>query len=135
MARAPKQVPGVNPGSLAVESVPVAGARPLLTFEQDHPVWGGKVAAQVEGAIVRVRPPEGASDERVAELVESFRKGGAAAVKVLPRRRSVAVVEPEGVKPRARVRDVAVGLAREASVSDVGKLVSLVEEIAGRVGI
>jgi len=130
MAR--KKTPDSRPEP-GFRSVPVAGARRLVTIGPEDACWQKNgTSADCAGAIVRVQAPEGATDEEVARVVENLRATGAVAVRVDSRRRPKVVLEPREKRPHARARDVVLELARAANVDDVPGLISFVEQVLGR---
>ena len=127
---------GASEPGFRVGSVEVEGARLLLTIGPEHACWQAPdVPVGCRGMIVRVRPPESATDVEVALVEVGIRESGAAAVRVEQARRSAVVVEPSAPRPHARARDVVLGIARESNVEEREKLVELVENILGRCGL
>ena len=123
-----------------VESRPVEGARQLVTIGPEHVAWRGwegKLPMSADGAIVRVQPPESATDEEVARVVENLRSTGAVAVKVQQRRRSATVVEPREQRPHARARDVVTELVTAANVEEDQRpaLLAFVEQVMAGAGL
>lgn len=122
-----------------VQTVPVADPRRLLTVGEDFPIWTRPPAVPFNcpGSIVRLRPPEGASDEKVEEVRRYLLSvGEAAAVRVMPRPRS-AVLPAAKVAAVARmsIRELAVRLAGEAVVEDRAALLAVVEEALDHAGL
>jgi hypothetical protein len=79
-------------------------ARRLVTVGPQHAFWGMtpdqpyRLAEEVTGAIVRVQPPPGATDQQVQCLLDVLREGACARARVDPWSR--AVHEIVGVVPR-----------------------------------
>ncbi len=79
-----------KPEPESVVPVPVQDARDLLTFEPGDSAWSGKKPKRkhYQGAVVRLKPPAGATDEQVEELRSYCETRGAAKIVVLPRPRA-----------------------------------------------
>ena len=97
----------------ALKVVDRKAARKLVTIPPDHVYWSkppGLYAfpEDVTGAIVRVQPPPGATDEQVQALQESFAAVEVARVKVQPwsRAKEEIVLAPGQVHEGANAREV-----------------------------
>lgn len=130
MARKTKPKPSPEPGFRLTEH-PVKGARPLITIGPEHPVWQG-IPIGCDEAIVRIQPPEGATDEEIAKVVERATGTGAVMVRVDRRRVSRVVLEPREARPHTRARDVVLEIARASNVEDVPKLIEFCEQVMGK---
>lgn len=122
--------------SICVRSVEVE-ARRLLTVDEHADVWrGGPMPAGVDGAIVRLVPP----DEVGVDAAQAVRAGmlaaGAVAVKVLPKVRGVKVLpKVRDVAPVAAARDVVAQLVEEARCDDREALRRECELLLAQAGI
>ena len=125
-------------------------ARRLLTIGEDHPVWGrasavagvvwaGPDGFDVEGALVRLRPPPDAGEAGVVEVVQMLERAGAVRVKVVPRTQAAGVVRRIDVDPQAAPklshREAVLAAAAEARSSDPAALRALLEGILDEEGI
>jgi hypothetical protein len=115
----------------------IALSRELLTIGEAHPCWvtvnfayGGR-----GGEIVRVQPPDGASDEQVERVRTSLLEAGAEVVRVMPRRRSSVLTEPAEKREHASAREVVARLVEESNVEDRAALREFVEGVMGRQGL
>jgi hypothetical protein len=113
----------------------------FFVVEEGHPVWikpiGEVTAADVpRGCFVRVEPPEGASDEVVEHLRKRLELGGAAAVRVMPRRRG-AVVPAAALSKLGRfgTREVVLQLVEAARTTDRAALREAVEAALAASGL
>jgi hypothetical protein len=116
-------------------SVPVEGARKLVTIGPEHKAWGGMTVPWPEdltGAIVWISPPESATDEQVANLAAHVGGLDVAAVKVEKRRRGKVVLETKEKRPKLKARAVVIELASTANVSDRQALVGFCEKVLAR---
>jgi hypothetical protein len=119
-------------------SVPVRGARELVTVGPEHPWWrddGITVPTDWKGAIVRLRPPEDADDVRVDGVVAFLTAAGASAVRLERRRGKKVVDAPVERKPHARARDVVLSLTQQANVRDRERFAAFVDGVMGRAGL
>ena len=121
----------------------------LFTIEAANAIWTTADFAAVvrhaagvpRGCFVRVEPPEGESDERVALLVSSLREAGAAAVRVMPRRRRSVVpqrmfpTEDGGAAPGVTVRATVQALVERANTRDRDALRAAVESALAASGL
>jgi hypothetical protein len=126
-------------GTRVPEVREIALSRELLTIGEAHPCW---VAAKHDfayggrgGEIVRVQPPEGASDEQVERVRTSLLEVGAEVVRVMPRRRSSVLTEPAEKREHASAREVVARLVEESNVEDRAALWEFVEGVMGRQGL
>lgn len=126
----------------AVRHVPVEGSRRLVTVAIDDSCWrsDAQTIPFVEGAIVRMRPPIDATDERIEELRKDFIRHGAVRVFALPRPR--AEVLPGGkedvVLPKAKAmsaRAAVMSLVDESNSKDKESLRALCEKVMSKVGL
>lgn len=125
-------------------------ARRLLTLGEDREIWtlpnnrtsdlildmsGLRVAA---GALVRLHPPAGISEQDIAAVVARLEEAGAARVKVVPRASSPEVVRRIDVDPslpRRSHREAVFAAADEARSSDPAALRALLGDILDEEGI
>lgn len=110
----------------------------MLTIEEDgfaKIVEVGPLAISgVDGAIVRVKPSAGASDEQVAKVKALLTDSGAEAVRVMPRARAAVASLPPKERPAPkRHREVVLDMAREMNGGQ--ELVDLVTGIMDEVGL
>lgn len=127
----PAAISRAEPG---FRSVPVEGARELVTLGPDHPCWKG-IPFGVDNAIVWLVPPETTTDEELARVIEYARGSGATAVRVERRRTSKVVLPLTDRRPHLRARDVVIALARAATVREPEKLAGFCEQVMGRCGL
>jgi hypothetical protein len=130
-------------GTRVPEVREVDGARVLDTVPEDSPIWSvpdAEFRASLEtpapkdarGSIVRIVPPPGASDERIALIKARFEEVGAAVVRVMPRRSARVASSPVEKREHASARAVVVQLVAESNVEDRGALAEFVEGVMGR---
>lgn len=131
------------PAELRVEEVLFGGAARFYDVGPEHPVWRDAThvlrwVPNLEGAFVRVEPPETASRWEVDAVRTTLLDTCGARVRlVLPRARP-AVPEPEAAPagaPPARARDVVMDLAADAPSRDTRALLELCAEICDEVGL
>lgn len=124
----------------SVRHVPIEESRALLTVPIDSPIWGGspphsRAMKKIEGAIVRLRPPEGATDDTLEEVRGFFLKYGAAKVVVLPRPRAE-LLPAKAAKVKAEgAREAVTALVEESNSKDKAALEKLCETVMGKVGL
>jgi len=146
MARKPR-VASPEPG-FQVEQRAIVGARPMCVVGSDAPAWAMEAAtfeaATIESfrmfrnAIVRIDPPESATDDFVELFRQCVVAGGAAAVKVTPRRRAAVVPVKQSAPVRApskSARAVVTELAAEANVDDKQSLAAFLESVMSQQGL
>lgn len=122
----------------SVRRVSVEGARELLTVPPDAPIWGGSPPSyrtKVAGAIVRLRPPEKATDDDVEEIRKFFLGKGAAKVTVLPRPRAELLPSKVEKAKAVGAREAVTALVAESNSRDRESLHRLCEKIMGEVGL
>ncbi len=112
----------------SVKNVELGDARRLVSIETDSEVWATDIDVrqalgakhEIGGAIVRVKPPAGASDEQITHVKELLAEHGAVAVKVLPRASGEIAAhvskENQGQRPQRTIRQVV--LDRAGAVSN-----------------
>lgn len=91
-----------------------------------------------KGAIVRIRPPQDATDERIEAARRSWLEAGASRVFVEPRPKSTPLPESSLVRQRrasAGVRQIVLDLVEEANSEDGDALRSVIEETMDSEGI
>lgn len=123
---------------VSVRRVSVEGARELLTIPPDAPIWGGSPPSyrtKVDGAIVRLRPPEKATDDDVEEIRKFFLGKGAAKVIVLPRPRAELLPSKVEKAKAVGAREAVTALVEESNSRDRESLHRLCEKIMGEVGL
>lgn len=116
--------------------------RRLLTIDTEHPDWSQldrrKAVSNVEGAIVRLRPPHTVSDADVERVRVFYEKVGAARVTVLPRPR-VDVVPNDVAEKRPEkaigAREAVLTLIRETNSKDRDLLRELCERVMAECGV
>lgn len=123
--------------------IAVEGARELVTIGPDDPIWQVDVVAFLEGAgirckgmIVRLIPPNTATDEQVAKVRESI--ADAAAIRVMPRRKAAVIVATEELPERGahkRAREIVSQLVGESNTRDRAALQAFCEQVMSRVGL
>lgn len=143
------QTRGRAVGEVVIRAVPVP-ARRLLTLGEDHPVWGRAFAVDgvvwagpdgfdVEGALVRLRPPPDAGEVGVAEVVQMLERAGAARVKIVLRSSVPEVIRRTDVgpslAPKLSHREAVLAAAAEARSSDPAALRTLLEGILDEEGM
>lgn len=122
-----------------VERVELEGSRRLLTVAPDLLAFAAltmpsATVVDVEGALVRMRPPDGATDALVAAAKACLLRSGALAVRVMPRARGAVLSTPPAARePPKRHREVVLSLA--AASPDAKQLCTLLNEIMDEVGI
>lgn len=122
----------------SVRHVSLEGARELYTVATDSPLWGGsppRKLSRFKGAIVRLRPPETASDDTVEEIRQFFLKHEAAKVIVLPRPRAELLPEKVTKAKAVGAREAVTALIEESNSKDRGALRTLCEKVMGEVGL
>lgn len=125
---------------VSVRHVPLESARELYTVPVDSPIWGGSPPTRLsrfEGAIVRLRPPEQATDDAIEEIRGFFLKHGAVKVVVMPRPRAELLPSkaPRAQAKAVGAREAVVGLVEESNSKDKGALRKLCEHVMGEVGL
>jgi hypothetical protein len=124
-----------------VRRVPVEGSRPLVTVGPESRAWedprgfSAKVVGDLTGAIVRVRPPAGATAEDARLVREAVERLGAHRVRLLPAPRVTAVVARREPAARRSVRRVVEGLVASASTEDRPALAAAVERALAAAGL
>lgn len=89
----------------SLERVEIPGATQLHEIRDGHSIWEGAPAPILKGAVIKLHPPESATDEAVKRAKEALLAGGATDVRVVPRRKSsepLPAVSVESVGIRAR---------------------------------
>lgn len=135
-----------------------AHARPMRTYDTNHPVWSreeGRTSPQFEsldefpahrnspglaGALVRLRPPAGTTQEWIDAVADRLRTGGAVAVRVIPPPALPAVIVPGAPEappsePRLRPRDVVERMVADAIGVDRAALHAIVQDVLGAEGL
>jgi len=123
----------------SVQILERAGARRLVVIGPQHAFWALEpgdysLAEEVTGAIVKVQPPPGATEQQVASIRASLERGHAervavqpwSKVKDAPVERRVVVHEGSGV------REVVMQLARKSARAD--KLTPVLDVMLTEVG-
>lgn len=113
-------------------------ASPLLTIDQDHPVWKNiAMCPAAGGAYVRVQPPPGATGAEVFAVRDALLGMCARAVRVDARRQSKVVVNEAKPQPRAHksARQVVEELLTEAATVDRDKLRAAAEAAMSKAGM
>jgi hypothetical protein len=100
--------------------------RHLLTVRVPSPD-GFAVAPDVKGAIVRIQPLPGATDEQVEAARQWAVAAGAVKVWSLLRKRSRVPKPREAAKPSATAREVVMAMAEESVTSDRAALKAALE--------
>lgn len=121
-------------------------ARELLTVSEGSALWVGvpgpyvagvHAVDDIKGAIVRLKPPPDATDEKVEQAREALLRSGAAAVRVMPRQRKDVV--PQKAKrdpvPLRGPREVVMEMAEQANTEDKAALKSLLEDALSAAGL
>ena len=124
---AKRAVKGTRAPGLNVERVGIETSR-MVTIGEDDALWSevdeGDSACIVVGSFVRLQPPPGTSEAKLAEVLAYAKDVGAAAVKVIPSRRGKVVpgaaVEPAPTAPRKSARQAVLDLV-EASALEPGE--------------
>lgn len=122
----------------SVRHVKLEGSRELYTVPVDSPVWGGSPPTRMsrfKGAIVRLRPPEKATDDTVEEIRGFFLKYGAAKVVVLPRPRAELLPSKVEKAKAVGAREAVTALIEESNSRDRESLRCLCEKVMGLVGL
>lgn len=124
----------------SVRHVDVADPRQLMTVAVDSPIWGGspphmRAMKKIAGAIVRLRPPENATDDTVQEIRAFFLKYGAAKVIVLPRPRSELLPSKVEKAKAQGAREAVTALVAESNSQDKKALEKLCEKVMSEVGL
>ena len=124
----------------SVQHVSLDDARQLLTVPVDSSIWGGspphaRAMKKIAGAIVRLRPPEGATDDTIAEVRAFFVKYGAEKVIVLPRPRAELLPSKVEKAKAVGAREAVNALVAEANSKDKAALEKLCERVMGEVGL
>ena len=106
-------------------------ARRLITIELNSPIWtDASVHAHrdVEGCIVRVKPPSTVTPEDIERVLAELRQCGAVAVRLLPQERGVALpASAKAATPtKATAREVILEMVDEVR-TDQDALRELVE--------
>lgn len=123
-------------GVATVRMVPVPSPVAMVTLGAEHGAWEGGPLPDAHGAIVRVVPPAGASDEQIGAVLERLRSLGIAGTKLLPRVAGDAMVLPDAPRPvRKRHREVAMELASEAVGVDRDALLAVVNAVMDEEGL
>ncbi len=115
-------------------------ARRLITIGPDHAYWALEpgnyaLAEEVTGAIVKVQPPPGASDEQVRLLQAALVKGECARARVLPwsRAKEAVVAHKAPMHERAGAREVVMSLAQASQRSE--QVAPILEGLLAEVGL
>ncbi len=130
----------VPTGTAKVDARSFGDSRLLVTVDSDHPDWGrlDRLAGvgNVEGAIVRLRPPFGVSDDDVARMRGHYENAGAARVTVLPRPRAELLPE-KTIEPKkvTGARDAVLALVEESNSKDRDALRQACEGIMAKAGL
>lgn len=124
----------------AVRHVDVKDSRQLITVPVDSPIWGGspphtRAMKQIAGAIVRLRPPEKATDDDVEGIRGFFLKYGASKVVVLPRPRSELLPSKAEKATAVGAREAVTTLIAESNSKDRTALENLCEKVMAEVGL
>lgn len=126
-----------------VEEVLVEDARELFTFQAKPEHWTPEWIADApdralfRGAIVRLRPPMGVTDEDVADVRKAFERAGARRVFTLPRPRVKLLPENrrEEETPPPGAREAVLQVVAESASGDRDALLSLCEAVMAEVGL
>lgn len=112
-------------------------ARGVVTVGEDSSMWLGLpgVMGDIAGYIVRVKPPESASPEKIAEVKKRLEGWGAAAVRVMPQRRSAVVPSSVEFQAVRRPREVVMEMGGQANVDDRAALMEVLEDALGAAGL
>lgn len=122
----------------SVRHVPLESARELLTVPVDSPLWSKGIfnsRVPIGGSIVRLRPPETATDDEVEDARKFFLNAGAAKVVVLPRPRAELLPEKAPKAKAVGARDAVVALVEESNSKDKDALRKLCDRVMGEVGL
>jgi hypothetical protein len=122
-----------------VRRVPVR-SRELVTVHPDSPLWKGEAASflDLDGAIVRIRPPYEATQPMIDDVRAWFLRAGASKVTLLPSPRpellpgAACIQRP---KAAASARDAVLQVAREVASKEPERLLELCEKIMGEEGL
>ena len=125
-------------GTWAVR-MPVEGARRLVTLDETEPYWkkpGTYVFLNMEGAIVRLKPPADADPGQVEAIREHLAAKGAAKIVYVAPPKKEAVPTPArlefvGLSPRQVVEK----LLEEANTADRDALRGIVEKVMAENGL
>jgi hypothetical protein len=124
----------------ALKVVERKAARRLVTIPPDHVYWSMQPGLyafpeDVTGAIVRVQPPPGATDEQVRALQESFAAVEVARVKVQPwnRAKEEPIVRTTHVHEGANAREIVQQMGRASPRA--AELEPLLDELLSKQGL
>jgi hypothetical protein len=106
----------------------------FLTIDEDDPVWEGSELGNVPFSVfVRLRPPPGTTDERIAQVKSFFPN---ARVRTLPRRKAQVVTDQKKSKPTYQtIRATVLVMVDEANTNDRDALKKLTESTLVEVGL
>ena len=139
MARRPKVSERRPPEKSSIDVVPVVDARSLVTIAADSFVWGHDLELAGHdlppGSLVRLEPPESATDDAVERVSAAAVARGASAVVVLARRKAAVVVQSKQRKPHAKARDVVEQLVDASNVDDKDALRLLARVVMAGCGL
>jgi hypothetical protein len=132
-------------GTRVPEVREVAGARAVITVDQQHKAWGyqhGPTDPGIlfdyrvfNGAIVRLQPPEWMDDRGVETIRAEIEKYGAKVVRVGPRRKSRVLTEARAPTQHASARAVVMQLVEESNVDDRDALRTFCDAVMQRQGV
>lgn len=128
---------------LSVQHVPIEGSRYLITIPADSHGWSAEELGEhfrrlnIEGAIIRLRPPEKASDDDVERVRKFFEGAKAERVIVLPRPRSELLpsLAASKVQKAVTARSAVTSLVDESNSKNKEALRKLCEHVMSKVGL
>jgi hypothetical protein len=113
--------------------------RKLVTFTADNPIWkpvSGKAVFSLTGALVRIYPPVGATDELIEQTKKRLMSFGAESVRVMPKPSTHQVVKVSTMKAsKMTARKVVSLMVQESNSSDKTDLDKVCSEALSEVGL